>query len=42
MEGLHQNNIQLNRKALADLAAWEPATFEALAKISYDKKDDIN
>jgi large subunit ribosomal protein L20 len=33
VEGLHKNNVQLNRKSLADLAAWEPATFEALAKI---------
>ncbi|CAO1423477.1 unnamed protein product [Diamesa tonsa] len=32
-EGLHQNNIQLNRKVLSELAVWEPSTFEALAKI---------
>ncbi|XP_058450075.1 large ribosomal subunit protein bL20m [Malaya genurostris] len=32
--GLYQNEILLNRKVLADLAIWEPRTFEALARIS--------
>ena len=32
--GLYRNDILLNRKVLADLAIWEPRTFEALAKIS--------
>ncbi|CRL07428.1 CLUMA_CG020398, isoform A [Clunio marinus] len=32
-EGLHKNKIQLNRKVLADLAVWEPATFESLARL---------
>lgn len=36
------NNIEINKKNLADLAIWEPASFEALAKISQDfkNKDD--
>lgn len=33
-ENLMRNNIMLNRKSLADLACWEPRTFEALAKIA--------
>lgn len=33
-DGLYESNIQLNRKMLADLAIWEPRTFEALARIS--------
>lgn len=33
-DGLFKNNILLNRKTLADLAIWEPRTFETLAKIS--------
>lgn len=32
-EGLHKNNFQLNRKVLSELAVYEPATFEALAKL---------
>uniref|UniRef100_A0A2M4C439 Large ribosomal subunit protein bL20m n=1 Tax=Anopheles marajoara TaxID=58244 RepID=A0A2M4C439_9DIPT len=32
--GLYRNDILLNRKVLADLAIWEPRTFEALAHIS--------
>jgi large subunit ribosomal protein L20 len=36
MDGLHKNNIEINRKNLSDLAIWEPASFEALAKISKD------
>ncbi|KAG5670348.1 hypothetical protein PVAND_000622 [Polypedilum vanderplanki] len=36
MDGLHKNNIEINKKNLADLAAWEPASFESLAKISKD------
>ncbi len=35
-DGLIKNNILLNRKSLADLAIWEPRTFESLAKISAD------
>ncbi|CAG2068188.1 unnamed protein product, partial [Timema podura] len=27
-EGLSRCNVLLNRKSLADLAAWEPRTFE--------------
>ena len=34
MDNLQKNNIELNRKVLADLSAFEPATFEALAKIA--------
>lgn len=37
-EGLHKNNIQINRKVLSELAVWEPATFEALAKLG-EKQD---
>lgn len=33
-DGLYESNIQLNKKMLADLAIWEPKTFESLAKIS--------
>lgn len=33
IEGLHKNNIQLNRKVLSELAVWEPATFESLTKL---------
>ncbi|XP_063699513.1 large ribosomal subunit protein bL20m [Culicoides brevitarsis] len=33
-ENLLRNNILLNRKSLADLACWEPRSFEALAKIA--------
>lgn len=33
-ENLSRNNIMLNRKTLADLACWEPRSFEALAKIA--------
>lgn len=33
-DGLYERNIQLNRKVLADLAIWEPRTFEALARVS--------
>jgi hypothetical protein len=29
----------LNRKALSELAVWEPATFEAIAKICKDVVD---
>lgn len=36
-DGLHKSNIQLNRKVLSELAVWEPATFECLAKIAADK-----
>ncbi|XP_055641635.1 39S ribosomal protein L20, mitochondrial [Toxorhynchites rutilus septentrionalis] len=39
-EGLYRNDILLNRKVLADLAIWEPRTFEALALISQQVPDD--
>jgi large subunit ribosomal protein L20 len=42
MDGLHKSNIQLNRKVLADLAAFEPATFESLSKIALDVKEAEN
>jgi large subunit ribosomal protein L20 len=42
MDGLHKSNIQLNKKTLSELAAWEPATFEALAKIAFDVKQAEN
>ena len=32
MHGLREANVTLDRKALADLAANEPAAFEALAE----------
>lgn len=32
-DSLHDCNIQLNRKVLSELAAWEPKTFEAIARI---------
>ncbi|XP_053694986.1 39S ribosomal protein L20, mitochondrial [Sabethes cyaneus] len=38
-EGLYRNDILLNRKVLADLAIWEPRTFEALALISQSVPD---
>lgn len=33
-EGLTRSNIFLNRKSLADLAAWEPHSFKALTDIA--------
>lgn len=33
-DALYENNIQLNKKMLADLAIWEPRTFEALARVA--------
>uniref|UniRef100_A0A8D8GAP6 Large ribosomal subunit protein bL20m n=1 Tax=Culex pipiens TaxID=7175 RepID=A0A8D8GAP6_CULPI len=33
-DGLYRNDVLLNKKVLADLAIWEPRTFEALARIS--------
>ncbi|XP_065095379.1 large ribosomal subunit protein bL20m [Ochlerotatus camptorhynchus] len=38
--GLYRNEILLNRKVLADLAVWEPRTFEALALISQQVPED--
>uniref|UniRef100_U5EGM8 Large ribosomal subunit protein bL20m n=1 Tax=Corethrella appendiculata TaxID=1370023 RepID=U5EGM8_9DIPT len=38
-DGLMKNNILLNRKVLADLAIWEPRTFESLAKICAEMKE---
>lgn len=32
MGGIHQKGIELNRKALADLAANQPKAFEAIVK----------
>lgn len=39
-DGLMKNNIQLNRMSLANLAVYEPATFEALTKIALHFKED--
>lgn len=39
-EGLTRSNIMLNRKVLADLAAWEPRTFKALTQIATAKVID--
>ncbi|XP_067643055.1 large ribosomal subunit protein bL20m [Eurosta solidaginis] len=36
-ETLLRNNILLNKKALADLAIWEPKSFEALVKLSRER-----
>ncbi|XP_036326064.1 39S ribosomal protein L20, mitochondrial [Rhagoletis pomonella] len=36
-ETLARNNILLNKKALADLAIWEPRSFEALVKLSRER-----
>lgn len=33
-ESLYRSDILLNRKALADLAAWEPYTFKALTDVA--------
>ena len=43
-EGIVRNNILLNRKVLADLAAWEPQTFEAITKIGRETavRDNLN
>lgn len=38
--GLMKNNIQLNRMQLANLAAYEPASFEALTKIALNFNKD--
>lgn len=37
---LHKKDIQLNRKSLADLAVWEPSSFEALLKIAFNPVED--
>ncbi|KAJ9594197.1 hypothetical protein L9F63_014357 [Diploptera punctata] len=36
-EGLARNDIQINRKVLADLAIWEPRTFKSLVKIAHTR-----
>nr|CAD7263166.1 unnamed protein product [Timema shepardi] len=36
-EGLARSNVLLNRKSLADLAAWEPRTFEALKNLAWKR-----
>lgn len=36
-EGLERSNILLDRKVLADLACWEPRTFESLAAVAKQK-----
>lgn len=41
-DGLMKNNIQLNKMSLANLAVFEPATFEALTKIALHFKEDGN
>lgn len=38
-DAMQKSNILLNRKVLSELAAWEPATFEAIAKIGKDVVD---
>ncbi|XP_018319590.1 39S ribosomal protein L20, mitochondrial [Agrilus planipennis] len=42
--GLMKSNVLLNRKSLADLAAWEPFTFKALTDIARQKcvEDGVN
>lgn len=42
IDGLHKSDIQLNRKVLSELAAWEPATFSSLAEIAIDVKEKEN
>lgn len=34
MDGLLKNDIMLNHKTIADLAAWEPRTFKSLAMVA--------
>ncbi|KAF5307799.1 hypothetical protein FQR65_LT06671 [Abscondita terminalis] len=43
-EGLMRCNVMLNRKSLADLAAWEPYSFKALTDIAKQKlqEDGLN
>jgi large subunit ribosomal protein L20 len=42
-DSLLKNNILLNRSSLSNLAIFEPASFEALAKIAlHFKKDEEN
>lgn len=42
-EGLARTDIMLNRKSLADLAAWEPYSFKALTDIAKQTlKDGLN
>lgn len=39
-ETLTRENVQLNRKTLADLACWEPYTFKSLTDIA--KQSAVN
>uniref|UniRef100_A0A0K8TPB0 Putative ribosomal protein l20 n=1 Tax=Tabanus bromius TaxID=304241 RepID=A0A0K8TPB0_TABBR len=39
-DSLVKNNILLNRKTLADLAIWEPRSFETLIKITEKQEVD--
>ncbi|KAK5646859.1 hypothetical protein RI129_005323 [Pyrocoelia pectoralis] len=39
-EGLARCDILLNRRSLADLAAWEPYSFKALTDIAKQRLDD--
>ncbi|EDW73080.1 uncharacterized protein Dwil_GK16834 [Drosophila willistoni] len=36
-EGLARTDVLLNKKMLADLAIWEPRSFEALVRISRER-----
>lgn len=36
-ESLARDNILLNKKAMSELAVWEPRTFETLAKIARER-----
>eukprot|EP00123_Amoebidium_parasiticum_P022148 comp8102_c0_seq1/m.3585 comp8102_c0_seq1/g.3585 ORF comp8102_c0_seq1/g.3585 comp8102_c0_seq1/m.3585 type:complete len:143 (-) comp8102_c0_seq1:103-531(-) len=42
MHGLVQNNIQLNRKILSQLAIHEPATFKALTQLVQASKQQTS
>jgi len=44
MEALQRANILLNRQSLANLAIWEPRTFESICKVAAvkAKQEDIN
>ncbi|XP_044751416.1 39S ribosomal protein L20, mitochondrial [Coccinella septempunctata] len=43
-ESLARENIMLNRKALSELACWEPYTFQSLAEIAKQRaaNDGLN
>jgi large subunit ribosomal protein L20 len=32
IHGLKKNNVEINRKMLADIAVWDPETFTAIVK----------